>query len=922
MTTLALSRRSPSVVALDTPLSSPPGLKPANTQQNTGSLYHTCRFVLDRLAVVEGMTECIDSVMLEEEKQQFMDINNRDPLTKLTLICRRGFPLCKLYNALNPNKPLSEDRVPKLTMTNSCKANVYHFIVACRDQLLFPEDDMFTISDLYQDDTNGFVKVVNTVSKLLQLLEDRGIIAARSANRNSDPNAPRNTRDKVVLELLETERRYVHDMEILQNYMRELQNQKIVSPDTIHYLFGNLNALVDFQRRFLINLEEIAERPAQEQRVGNLFVQMEGSFSVYEPYCANYYSAQDLVVQETPKLLKLADVMNPVYQLQSLLIKPVQRICKYPLLLHELVKSTDPNWEYFQEAQDGLDAIKRVAEKVNETQRQHENLQIVEDLKKRLNESSSATSIVTMELQDFGNLVIQDKLLVVTVMNDTDKELSVFCFENMLLFCKESKGSTILPKSNTLSINKKKRRGSLVPKFSVPINNICDMNTFITKDGSLWCLVLDVNHKDLNQVTIKFRNEEQLKLWHVNLTKLKKAAYDSSLRVSNTNHSSGSSSSSSSSIGTQPGVETANGFYNNDDDKEVDDSDEDDEDDIYIISRSRSGSLASQKQYHQQQQQQQQQQQMAAHIKLSPSKSTDSGWKISTGGRPYQNVPGMNLSPLPRAGSHSTQANMTPIQYGYYPASPPPSYPSSPTTSSSRVSSTSSSTTWYYHQRHDPNALADITGKFLVNGRPDEYVSPPPLIGRTQSHSAAMDSSVKINTSHPMVQSPHYQQQQNRLRSQSSPNIMGNINAHHQSDVNSMANSVPNMPPLMVSRVQKIVPIDLSQEQQQQSAQHHLVANSQPLDTTTQGENTVKLKLNFNDCVYVVVANQIISYFELVEKVQRKIRLVADLRSNDLLRLKYQDEDGDFITINSDDDVQMAFESRGVHNTVNLFVSH
>jgi hypothetical protein len=156
MTTLALNRTSPSVVGLDTPLSSPPGLKPANTQQNAGSLYHTCRYVLDRLAVVEGMTDCIDSVMLEEEK---LDVNNCDPLTKLTLLCRRGYPLCKLYNALNPNKPLSEDRVPKLTMTNSCKANVYHFIVACRDQLSFPEDDMFTISDLYQDDTNGFVKV-------------------------------------------------------------------------------------------------------------------------------------------------------------------------------------------------------------------------------------------------------------------------------------------------------------------------------------------------------------------------------------------------------------------------------------------------------------------------------------------------------------------------------------------------------------------------------------------------------------------------------------------------------------------------------------------------------------------------------------------------------------------------------------------
>jgi cell division control protein 24 len=57
------------------------------------------------------------------------------------------------------------------------------------------------------------------MNKLLQLLEKRGIITVRSPNRNSDnsdPNAPKNTRDKVVLELLETERKYVQDMETLQ----------------------------------------------------------------------------------------------------------------------------------------------------------------------------------------------------------------------------------------------------------------------------------------------------------------------------------------------------------------------------------------------------------------------------------------------------------------------------------------------------------------------------------------------------------------------------------------------------------------------------------------------------------------------------------------------------------------------------------
>ena len=92
--------------------------------------------------------------------------------------------------------------------------------------------------------------------------------------------------------------------------MRELQMNDILNPDTIHYLFGNLNALVDFQRRFLFQLEEIAEKSPEEQNFGLLFTQTEEQFTVYEPYCSNYFSAQDLVVQEAPKLQKLANILS------------------------------------------------------------------------------------------------------------------------------------------------------------------------------------------------------------------------------------------------------------------------------------------------------------------------------------------------------------------------------------------------------------------------------------------------------------------------------------------------------------------------------------------------------------------------------------------------------------------------------------
>lgn len=64
----------------------------------------------------------------------------------------------------------------------------------------------------------------------MQLLEEKGIISTSdSANRNS-LNAPKDTRDKVVHELLETERKYVQDLEILQVVSLKLteENKKVI----------------------------------------------------------------------------------------------------------------------------------------------------------------------------------------------------------------------------------------------------------------------------------------------------------------------------------------------------------------------------------------------------------------------------------------------------------------------------------------------------------------------------------------------------------------------------------------------------------------------------------------------------------------------------------------------------------------------
>lgn len=47
--------------------------------------------------------------------------------------------------------------------------------------------------------------------------------------------------------------------------------QGIVDHDTVHHLFPGLNKLLDFQRKFSIELEQQYEQPWEQQRWGRCF---------------------------------------------------------------------------------------------------------------------------------------------------------------------------------------------------------------------------------------------------------------------------------------------------------------------------------------------------------------------------------------------------------------------------------------------------------------------------------------------------------------------------------------------------------------------------------------------------------------------------------------------------------------------------
>lgn len=83
-----------------------------------------------------------------------------DPISILWNCFRLGAPFCHLLNQMRPKTILNVPDVSGLSSyTNLCKKAVYQFLVGVKEEIKVTDADLFSISELYKDDTNGLVKV-------------------------------------------------------------------------------------------------------------------------------------------------------------------------------------------------------------------------------------------------------------------------------------------------------------------------------------------------------------------------------------------------------------------------------------------------------------------------------------------------------------------------------------------------------------------------------------------------------------------------------------------------------------------------------------------------------------------------------------------------------------------------------------------
>ncbi|XP_077871812.1 spermatogenesis-associated protein 13 isoform X6 [Ictidomys tridecemlineatus] len=248
-------------------------------------------------------------------------------------------------------------------------------------------------------------------------------------------------RTNVIQEIMNTERVYIkHLKDICEGYIRQCRKHTgMFTVAQLATIFGNIEDIYKFQRKFLKDLEKQYNKEEPHlSEIGSCFLQHQEGFAIYSEYCNNHPGAcvelSNLMKQgkyrhffEACRLLQqMIDIA-----LDGFLLTPVQKICKYPLQLAELLKYTTQEHSDYNNIKAAYEAMKNVACLINERKRK------LESVDKIARWQVSIVGWEGLDILDRSSELIHSGELTKITKQGKSQQRTFFLFDHQLVSCKK-----------------------------------------------------------------------------------------------------------------------------------------------------------------------------------------------------------------------------------------------------------------------------------------------------------------------------------------------------------------------------------------------------------------------------------------------------------------------------------------------------
>uniref|UniRef100_A0A8C4II55 Vav guanine nucleotide exchange factor 3 n=1 Tax=Dicentrarchus labrax TaxID=13489 RepID=A0A8C4II55_DICLA len=385
---------------------------------------------------------------------------------------RDGVLLCHLLNNLRPQSiNLKEINLRPQMSQFLCLKNIRTFLAACNEMFGMKKSELFEAFDLFDVRDFGKVRMLSVClprpfpseesvedediyNHLEDLIDEKGVEDEEDlydcvyddedggeiyedlmkTEAAFQKQAETDIRSCCLTEIKQTEEKYTETLESIEKHFMTPLNM-FLSMAEMEKMFVNVPDLVKVHKCLLVEIQDsVLHRSAQN--LYQIFITYKERLLIYGKYCSHVETAiatLDYICKEREDVrMKLEECSKRAnygkFTLRDLLVVPMQRVLKYHLLLQELVKHTHDAAEK-SNLRMALDAMKDLAQYVNEVKRDNETLREIDQYQRSIEN-------LNQPLSNYGRPKGDGEVRVASVDKRAKQDRHIFLFDAAVIVCK------------------------------------------------------------------------------------------------------------------------------------------------------------------------------------------------------------------------------------------------------------------------------------------------------------------------------------------------------------------------------------------------------------------------------------------------------------------------------------------------------